>query len=412
MIPISQGTSPTPSQTGTSERVGTGEASTSPYLNSENSRSERCALDQASLCKRKITYAAPTLCPAQTKKPLLESGISDWLTSDSQYAYMNSSPIKGCIPVYLNEEKDSVFAQIGNQKLISLQISEQSCSSADDVYYGELTDRAIHSVFGKFLSDHKEIKNIVDIGCYDADKSLLLQRQLKKIKADIIVFPVDIAPPKESHLPINIIPGQEITNADPTTTIFTVIYPYTGEHDYTEGENQSEQGEGQDECFITTIIKNNPGCFLFTSENNRRFSSPSRLIPAELVHTKIFNLNDFSLAKSKVLVENLHSLMGELMGELMENKAHYLSEIPKIKNQILKEKEAFEECKVEHFDKQQQHALNIAQNPQRIFARYVFQEIKARGVALTEAEVFKFITSGSDSWHVYILNQNLPAKSR
>ena len=230
----------------------------------------------------------PDNCPGQRNvrfmpyPGIFEQGIT----------YMDNSPTGNYCARYANipDTVKPKTIRIGNQQLITLDTSQpfveslQWLNSIPLVWYK-------FSFVADFLRKNNKIEYIVDIGCGHGAVSLLLQRYLDEQGFQIKVVPVDVRADFDCDLdspckplPINVIPAQEIAGADPATTLFISIHPFTGGPSVFR-PLMYEIAQGKSEFYITTVIKNNPGCFVLTTEDSYS-SSPQDLIPPELTYTK------------------------------------------------------------------------------------------------------------------------------
>ena len=262
-------------------------------------------------------------------------------------------PTQGNIcAIYANVPTSSMLesAQIGNQQLVTF----------NDTHLNSISFKVIENhrykvdfdYLAEFLRAHPNIRHVVDVGCGDAKLSLLMQKHFNVQGLAVQVFPSDIfntyddttpfktAVNYTSHsLPINMIPGQEIIGASADTTLFTVIHANTG--CISEIETTCEEiNKDKKKYFITSLIENNPGCYVFASEDTG-LSSPNLFIPAELVHTKHFKVFTAPPPKgdSQVrLAERWNKKGGEIhkLNQLMKNlegKRHdYLKLVKKFKH--------------------------------------------------------------------------------
>ncbi|WP_448217320.1 hypothetical protein [Endozoicomonas sp. 2B-B] len=262
------------------------------------------------------------------------------------YARMYNNPRRNYCASHANVSgtAEPKTAQIGNQKLITLDTAQSFVDSTQEA------DRDNVELFNfnflvDFLHKNSEIKYIVDIGCGNAKISLLMQKYLNEQEVQIKVIPVDIANIygslyavfHDKPLPINIIPAQEIADATPATTLFTVLHPFTG----TPSEEEKLSGEivrGETEYYITTLIKNNPGCFVLATEDPYA-SSPQLYIPPELVYTKHYHalpncvssedIETKSLQEAKAAEMNAENgdidRLNQFLAKLPEQRSHYLA---------------------------------------------------------------------------------------
>ncbi|WP_422475508.1 hypothetical protein [Endozoicomonas sp. ALB032] len=220
--------------------------------------------------------------------------------------HMDNNPQRYCCASYANVSGTSEpkTVQIGNQQLMTLDTSQSFVNQALEANRSHL-ELYNFSFLADFLSKNSEIEYIVDIGCGYGKISLLMQNYLKELNPQIKVIPVDIGNAYamqdgtycDDPLPINIIPAQEISGANPATTLFTAIHPYTGLPSE-EVQLCKEIAQGKTDFYLTTLIKNNPGCFVLITEDPHA-SSPQQYIPPELVYTKHYH----ALAQSITLEE-------------------------------------------------------------------------------------------------------------
>ncbi|WP_330926119.1 hypothetical protein [Candidatus Sororendozoicomonas aggregata] len=183
-------------------------------------------------------------------------------------------------------EPEPEFVDIGNQKLVLPDPTQPLSDSFDNF------QRTNHNFnyLADFLKQHPTIKYIVDIGCGGGRISLLMQRYLTILGCGITVIPVDIHYPYkdfegDKKQPINVVPAQDIAGACGDSTLFIVLYPYTDLPQYSEQLNK-DIAEKKTEYYITSLIKNNPGCFVFVSDEGDSLSKPQNYIPLKLVYTK------------------------------------------------------------------------------------------------------------------------------
>ncbi|WP_448217315.1 hypothetical protein [Endozoicomonas sp. 2B-B] len=306
----------------------------------------------------------------QDKRPIQLNAPGKAYTGSSErihWKHMNNTPRDNYYATYANVplEIEPETVQIGNQQLITLDTSQSFVDKALEAER-EYLEYFNFSFLVDFLRENSSIKYIVDIGCGDGKKSLLMQNYLHEKELQIKVIPVDIANTYDNvynddkPLPINIIPAQEIVAARPATTLFTAIHPFTGDYDEVKGLS-SEITQGKTDYYITTLIKNNPGCFVLATED-RHTSSPQRYIPPELVYTKHYHAyaNSFWIkwledddrvpfyqekaAEMNSENGNIHRL-NQLLAKLPEQRDGYLASISqitdRIKSYILKEPEKF-----------------------------------------------------------------------
>ena len=217
----------------------------------------------------------------------------------------NCYPTQGNIcAAYANVHTSPMLesAQIGNQQLVTFNDTHLNSISLEAIEKREYKDDLDYLV--EFLRAHPNIRHVVDVGCGDAKWSLLMQKRFNVQGLAVQVFPCDIFNTYDREtpiriddtstatgrrpLPINMIPGQEIIGASADTTLFTVIHTYTG--CVTDIKTTCEEiNKDKQKYFITSLIENNPGCYVFASEDTA-LSRPNLFIPAELVHTKHFRV--------------------------------------------------------------------------------------------------------------------------
>ena len=306
------------------------------------------------------------------------------LVEESSVALLDNTPSsKKYVASYANANLELIenATQIGNQKLISFN----SDFDTSDVTISEMKNYIeINKLeyITDFLKQNKSIKYIVDVGCGNAEKSLLLQKLLVDKQLDVTVFPIDVSRVKDSKLPFNLIPAQEIENADSLSTAFVVIHPFTESHHYP----YSCHNEMFSSFYITQLIRNNPGCFVLTTESGRQsLSTPNHYIPHELVHTKRFFTN-FSVNDQKVFNEQRE--IKKFLKELPENKSDYLVRTQQLKEQFLK-------GGVDVYDENAGYLFNL----------YAHEKLKPKGVNYLEF-VEKIEREDGKSlktswWHVY-----------
>ncbi|WOG30030.1 hypothetical protein [Endozoicomonas sp. 8E] len=278
-------------------------------------------------------------------------------SDDEGYSHMDNNPRSNFYATYANVphtfELETV--QIGNQELITLDTSQSYIDPALEAKRSEV-ESLNFSFLVDFLNENNEIKYIVDIGCGDGKKSLLMQNYLKEQGVQIKVIPVDIANAYDNGyndnkpLPINIIPAQEIAGATPATTLFTAIRPFTEEGREAE-QLIREIAEGKTDYYLTTLLKNNPGCFVLTTEDPNA-SSPQRYIPPEMVYTKHYHafanafsphdyetLSDRQAKAARTNAENgdIYCLNQLLAKFPTRDRNIYLYSIPLIREKLQKE---------------------------------------------------------------------------
>lgn len=269
---------------------------------------------------------------------------------------MDNSPRGNFYATYANVA-DTVkpeTVRIGNQELITLDTSQ---SFVDPSLEGDRKnlERLNFNYLVDFLSKNDEIEYIVDIGCGDGKISLLLQNYLNELKFKIKVIPVDVGnayanyPDGTRALPINIIAAQEIAGASPATTLFTAIRPFTDERDPTH-ELVKDVVEGKTDYYLTTLLKNNPGCFVMTTED-LYCSSPHRYIPPEMVYTKHYYAFANSFSREDHDIEPLRKAeaakinagdsdlyrLNQLLARFPGKRNIYLFSIPLIRNRLREE---------------------------------------------------------------------------
>ncbi|WP_422134072.1 hypothetical protein [Endozoicomonas sp. ALD040] len=257
-------------------------------------------------------------------------------------------------------EVEPETVRIGNQNLMTLDTSqsfvdpdlESDRSNWEEFNLSYLLD---------FLDKNKTIEYIVDIGCGSGGISLLLQNVLNEKNFKIKVIPVDVYNYHDDEaiksLPINIIAAQEIVGATPVNTLFIAIHPFTG-LDYEVIKLSRDITQGKTDYYITTLIKNNPGCFVLATED-RCASSPQRYIPPELVYTKHYQAfvyripseTDEAKALRQEKAAEMNSENGaiyrlnQLLAKLPEQRDSYLASINKItscqQQQILRKPSEF-----------------------------------------------------------------------
>ncbi|MBO9495563.1 hypothetical protein J7438_15910 [Thalassotalea sp. G20_0] len=238
------------------------------------------------------------------------TGLSPHYTSSPETyweaAHMDNTPRRYCCASYANVSgtAEPKTVRIGNQQLMTLDASQAFVDWALEEYKNHIEFHNFRFLVD-FLSKNSEIEYIVDIGCGFGAISLLMQNYLNELYPRIKVVPVDI---KNAYAncdgtfcddpqPINLIPAQEIAGANPATTLFTAIHAFTGLPSE-EMQLCKEIAQGQTDFYLTTLIKNNPGCFVLITEDPL-VSSPQRYIPPELVYTKHYH----ALAQSSTLEE-------------------------------------------------------------------------------------------------------------
>lgn len=286
-------------------------------------------------------------------------------SSEAKKAIMDNSSIGNYCATYahLSDEFTPKTVRIGNQELMTLDPSQPF---VDPTLAADSSTLELHnfSFLTDFLRKNSAIKYIVDIGCGDVEVSLLMQNHLKELGFQIKVIPVDVndCRAEAEHygikaIPFNLIPAQEIAGATPATTLFTAIHPFTDEGEEAE-QLSREITQGKTDYYITTLIKNNPGCFVLATED-AYISSPQRYIPLELVYTrhyhaianshfpKEFETRALRRAKATEMNAengNIHRL-NQLLAKLPEQRDRYLASISRItdclKEPILEKPEEF-----------------------------------------------------------------------
>ncbi|WP_422459230.1 MULTISPECIES: hypothetical protein [unclassified Endozoicomonas] len=261
-------------------------------------------------------------------------------------AHMDNNPRRNCCVSYANvsDTAQPKTVRIGNQQLMTLDASQAFVDWALEEYKSHIEFHNF-SFLVDFLSKNSDIEYIVDIGCGFGAISLLMQNYLKELYPRIKVVPVDI---KNAYAncdgtfcddpqPINIIPAQEIAGANPATTLFTAIHAFTGLPSE-EMQLCKEIAQGQTEFYLTTLIKNNPGCFVLITEDPD-VSSPQQYIPPELVYTKHYHalaqsstleeLETQPLRQAKAAEMNAENAdiyrLNQLLAKLPAQRDHYLS---------------------------------------------------------------------------------------
>ncbi|WOG30032.1 hypothetical protein [Endozoicomonas sp. 8E] len=275
-------------------------------------------------------------------------------TSRCTSVYMDNNPQGNYSASYANlpETVTPETVRIGNQQLITLATSQPFVDSnlAAERRFLEL----YHFDFlVNFLYQNNQIEYIVDIGCNRGTISLLMQNYLNEKGLRIKVIPVDVRNDYANEatgaraLPINLIPAQEIANASPATTLFTATHPFTGSGSGARRLNK-EIREGITDFYLTALIKNNPGCFVLTTEDPY-VSSPQHYIPPELVYSKhYYAYPNFLIPKAcetekairqakaaEMNAENsdIHRL-NQLLAKLPEMRDSYQAEISALKDQL------------------------------------------------------------------------------
>ncbi len=269
------------------------------------------------------------------------------------------------IPEYVTSYVNTTDAEIanatpiGNQKLIPVDpYNKFTMILTPNEYKHPCVNQLEYIV--TFLKQNEHIKYLVDVGCGSAKVSLTMQKILKIAGLDVTVFPVDIDRVPDSTLPINLLPAQQIKGADPFLTAFTVIFPFVDPNiELTDDESY----------YILELIKNNPGCFILTTEQHDYLSTPSRHIPAELVYTKKLYIHHYTQDDQ----EQLNKIQN-LFKDIPKNKSSYLTEIQHIK----KEKQLYNS---------------------ELFDKYAHKKLKAEGIDYHNFTKQK--RKDAEWWHVY-----------
>ena len=322
---------------------------------------------------------------------------------------MDNNPRGNYCARYANIPKEfkPETVRIGNQELITLD-SSQPC--VDPALAADKGFAAVYnfSFLADFLSKNDKIEYIVDVGCGGGELSLLMQNYLKDLGFQIKVIPVDVLniyadiDDDIKPIPINIIPAQEIADASPSTTLFTAIHPYTGSS--SEARRLSREiAQGITDFYITTLIKNNPGCFVLTTEDPH-FSSPQDYIPPELVYTKHYKVfpnpcwtkhhESKALRRAKAAAMNAENSaiyrLNQLLAKLPAQRDSYLALITAIKDQSQPE---------------------MLQLPEQCWPDIIFRVYLGKILSMEVGggvDIYENITSnlekngfGMDCWHVY-----------
>ena len=324
-----------------------------PELYRENGRNYFLLLSRAMQNPREIALAK--VDPLMEQEKVVSKSLQPVRVP---YSYDNvpkgeCAPTQGNIcATYANVPTSPVLetAQIGNQELVTFNDTHLNSISLEGI--NELKCEVDLDYLVEFLLAHPNIRHVVDVGCGDAEKSLLMQKYFNKLGLAVQVFPSDIFNEYEPEipfnvvhnftkppLPINMIPGQEIIGASADTTLFTVIHAYTG-CDIDIKTTCEKINKDKQKYFITSLIENNPGCYVFASEDSG-LSNPANFIPAELVYTKHFKVftsappkgdSQVSLAekwnKKDGEIDKLNQLMKILEGE----RHNYLSLVKNFKH--------------------------------------------------------------------------------
>ncbi|WOG30029.1 hypothetical protein [Endozoicomonas sp. 8E] len=322
--------------------------------------------------------------------------------------YMNNNPQRNYCATYANVpgRVKPKTVRIGNQSLMTLDTSQSFVDPAMEAKRNTI-EFYNFSFLVDFLRKNSDIKYIVDIGCGDGEISLLMQNYLNELKFRVKVIPVDVSNVYarangtfyDKTLPINIIRAQEIAGASPATTLFTAIHPYTGVRE--EAIKLTRKiAQGKTCYYITTLIINNPGCFVLATEDPHA-SSPQLYIPPELVYTKHYwayancfwpwDIETKPGRQAKAAEMNAESgvihRLNQLLAKLPEQRDRYLDSISNIADRcyrhILTEPEEFW--------------------PDNIFRLHVNGMLCKENVALFESIKHHVATNKLElrCWHVY-----------
>lgn len=275
-------------------------------------------------------------------------------TSKYTPVHMDNNPRSNYCATYANipHGVEPKTVRIGNQQLITLDTSQPFVDLAQATKRRFL-DLYNFSFLANFLSKNNTIECIVDIGCHNAKLSLLMQNYLNEQGFRIKVIPVDVRNDYANEandakpLPINLIPAQEIAEASPATTLFTAIHPFTGSGSVAKRLNR-EITEGMTDFYLTALIKNNPGCFVLTTEDPY-VSSPQRYIPPELLYTRHYHvfanfftpeatatetaIREAKAARMNAENSDIHRL-NQLLAKLPEQRDSYQAAISTLKDQL------------------------------------------------------------------------------
>ncbi|WOG30036.1 hypothetical protein [Endozoicomonas sp. 8E] len=286
-------------------------------------------------------------------------------SSESHKSIMDNSSIGHYYATYANLSDEFIpeTVRIGDHKLMTLDPS-QKFIDPDLAEEKSFLESFNFNYLVDFLKKNDKIKYIVDIGCGDGKISLLMQNHLRELGSQIKVIPVDVNNScadteynDNKPIPFNLIPAQEIAGASPATTLFTAIHPFT-ELEFAADKLSREITQGKTDYYITTLIKNNPGCFVLATEDLYT-SSPQRYIPPELVYTKHYHAYPICFRSpcsepvsvrqeraEKMNSENGYiSRLNQLLAKLPEQRDSYLASISEItdgiKEYMLEEPEEF-----------------------------------------------------------------------
>ncbi|MBO9496300.1 hypothetical protein J7438_19785 [Thalassotalea sp. G20_0] len=319
---------------------------------------------------------------------------------------MNNDPPGNYCARYANIPKgyEPETVRIGNQELMTLDQSFVDPNMAAGRAFAEVFN---FSFLADFLSKIDNIEYIVDVGCDGGDFSLTMQNYLRERGFQIKVIPVEVFNFYDGRandikpFPINILPAQEIANASPLTTLFTAIRPCTGSSSDAKALSR-EIAQGVTDFNLTTLIKNNPDCFVLTAQGP--YSSPQNYIPPELVYTKhcMVSVNPFSpgdhgpmaLRKAKAAEMNAENSdiyrLNQLLAILPEQRDNYLASIAAIKDKL---------------------QLQMLREPEVCWSDIIFRVFLAkmlsiewgRGVHIYDDIVSDLQRNGFliDCWHVY-----------
>lgn len=264
---------------------------------------------------------------------------------------MNNNPPGNYCARYANipKEFEPETVRIGNQELITLDQPFVDPTMAAGRGFAELFN---FSFLADFLSKNDKIEYIVDVGCGGGFFSLTMQNYLREQGFQIKVIPVDVfnfydgLADDTKPFPINILPAQEIADASPSTTLFTAIRPNTGSPSEARALSR-EIAQGITDFNLTTLLKNNPDCFVLTAQGPCD-SSPQDYIPPELVYTKHYTVfaDPFSprdhvpmdlrqVRAAELNAENSDIYrLNQLLAKLPEQRDSYLALIAAIKDKL------------------------------------------------------------------------------
>ncbi|WP_330926117.1 hypothetical protein [Candidatus Sororendozoicomonas aggregata] len=339
--------------------------------------------------------APPVPCISKSRaRPYNPPSGSYWTTSICNSAAANYFATYANIPHGANPE----WVDIGNQKLITLDLS-QSFIEPDEKLSPQchLIDHNF-DYLADFLKERPAIKYIVDIGCGTAGKSLIMQHYLNAQGCDITVVPVDIHNPYrdidvDKTLPINLIPAQDIIGACGDSTLFTVLRPCSGSSVYTEQLNK-EIVKNKKQYYITSLIKNNPGCFVFASGDDDH-SRPQKYIPLELVYTKHFTATVRDRCRADLIT----------MAQQINTGNGIIGQLNRVLEALPSQRESYLDAIAE---KKQNLKYSIERHPESswpviIFRDYLDDLLSSHGLAtydeiMQEIEINDLLMTG---WHVY-----------